>query len=692
MDDGFSFSELGTQTMSFRTSAERGRWRTDPIPQRPLSSKTYESAASERSLGQMVFRPTSEPAPSILTPTCPSDSDKQKQRDSKPEVISALLSPLPTSPLVLSGHRMGEESELPPLTSDRDSSMDVDEPVSELLTPSSPLLSSPPFSSSPLHSPLPSAQSAVHAQARTKTPLPSASSRFSSPAYPPPFLSSPLSPISSEIGEESDIDVDGEQIAQFGINEQETESCDDVGIVMAQDPSKDKQATQSSISVRKLVIPYIERNVIPHLSIRQDLDSSLTPTLDAYDSSLTCAQSQSTESTVKMLQTEVDAQMVTSERLPRSSGPYCQPVKCVKLEVNDEDTLTSIPECQDAFAKSPSPSPSVPVSDQSPESSLSPATITTIPTSELTAAVSTLPLGMAHEDGLARKLKETLEDVSLGVTGLITATELPSASALLLHNVEEVKVEEQEEMIVNVKRKVSTSIAQKRRCKASTGSRNATNSSAPLSHDNLTDLAETRMRMRKPVQQQRKRKYIIEDSTSSPSDSDSDSDSDAASTLSDTLSSKAKFTRKKKSGRLPTGPSRHTYPDDDDIPRDPNGIPLADSEICGMIIEGMATSRASSLPISQICRIVLQSQPAMKEKSEKEWESVFGRVLRSGSRVLSGDSTCRGKGIGKGGFGKGSGVFEKVDSSYKVMWNLCLPDVFLVCSFFPARRTTPGLQ
>lgn len=243
-DDGFSFSELGTQTMSFRTSAERGRWRTDPIPLRPLSSKTYEPAASERSLSPMVSRQISEPASSIPKPMCP---DKQEQCDSKPEVISALPSPLPTSPLVLSGHRMGEESELPSLTSDRDSSMDVDEPVSELLTPSSPLLpSSPPFSSSPVCSLIPSAPSAVYVQARLETPLPSASSRFSSPAR---FLSSPLSPISSEIEEEFDIDVNGKQTILFGIDEQETGSCDNVGTAMAQDPSKDKQTRQSSISV-----------------------------------------------------------------------------------------------------------------------------------------------------------------------------------------------------------------------------------------------------------------------------------------------------------------------------------------------------------------------------------------------------------------------------------------------------------
>lgn len=94
-------------------------------------------------------------------------------------------------------------------------------------------------------------------------------------------------------------------------------------------------------------------------------------------------------------------------------------------------------------------------------------------------------------------------------------------------------------------------------------------------------------------------------------------------------------------------PPRLVY--SDGIWRDRNGISEEDAEICGMIIEGMATSRASSLPISQICKIILQSRPSMKaERDEKEWRDVFCRILQSGVA------------------GQGSGVFGKVDSSYKV--------------------------
>ena len=70
--------------------------------------------------------------------------------------------------------------------------------------------------------------------------------------------------------------------------------------------------------------------------------------------------------------------------------------------------------------------------------------------------------------------------------------------------------------------------------------------------------------------------------------------------------------------------------------------------ICGMVIETMATSRASSLPVSSIYRMVMNSQPSLKnERTECEWLRIFGRVLRDGEA------------------GRGSGVFAKVESSGK---------------------------
>lgn len=72
-------------------------------------------------------------------------------------------------------------------------------------------------------------------------------------------------------------------------------------------------------------------------------------------------------------------------------------------------------------------------------------------------------------------------------------------------------------------------------------------------------------------------------------------------------------------------------------------------EIVGMLIETMATSRASSLAVSSLYKSVMQSRPSLKtQRSEKEWIGVLKRVLN----IFSG-----------GGMG---GVFGKVESSGKV--------------------------
>lgn len=151
----------------------------------------------------------------------------------------------------------------------------------------------------------------------------------------------------------------------------------------------------------------------------------------------------------------------------------------------------------------------------------------------------------------------------------------------------------------------------------------------------------------------RSSKYLVEESDSESSTPSSSSSSRASS----------------------MAPPRLTF--SDGANRDRNGIAEADAEICGMIIEGMATSRASSLPIPQICRIVLQSRPSMKaERDEKEWHDVFDRVLRSGVT------------------GRGSGVFGKVDSSYKVrqISPNRLPFLVIADLFFSQDENNPAAE
>jgi hypothetical protein len=82
--------------------------------------------------------------------------------------------------------------------------------------------------------------------------------------------------------------------------------------------------------------------------------------------------------------------------------------------------------------------------------------------------------------------------------------------------------------------------------------------------------------------------------------------------------------------------------------KDPETSAL-DAEICGLLIESMATSRASCLPASSLYKSVMQCRPSLKaQRSEKDWMEVFERVLQDGEAS------------------RGSGVFGKVESSGKV--------------------------
>ena len=94
-----------------------------------------------------------------------------------------------------------------------------------------------------------------------------------------------------------------------------------------------------------------------------------------------------------------------------------------------------------------------------------------------------------------------------------------------------------------------------------------------------------------------------------------------------------------------------------DPPLDPETAALH-AQICGLLIETMAMSRASSLPVSSLFKLVMQDQPSLKtQRSEREWVEIFDRVLYAGE------------------LGRGSGVFGKVESSGKVCF-------FFFLSFF----------
>ncbi|KAF9526560.1 hypothetical protein CPB83DRAFT_896064 [Crepidotus variabilis] len=102
----------------------------------------------------------------------------------------------------------------------------------------------------------------------------------------------------------------------------------------------------------------------------------------------------------------------------------------------------------------------------------------------------------------------------------------------------------------------------------------------------------------------------------------------------------------RKRARAPT-PDEDEDEDQYDEPLDDEAKSLH-ATMCGLVIETMATTRASSLPVSSICKLVMRSQPSLKsQRTEPEWLRVFERVLRDGEVT------------------RGCGVFGKVDSSGK---------------------------
>jgi hypothetical protein len=179
-DEGTGFSSEGdTRATFFRTSAERGQWRHDPIPVRPHPRQQMRNSIASwsppaLSVRQHAPRPISEPAPSTSRPLSPaaiSDLHDEHEHEHASELPFAF--PMHGLPSDHQNMMCDARRSLPSLMSDRDTS-----PEQEEMHPSSPLPpSSPPLSHmSYPHSPM----------ARSISPLSFA------PSPPPPASSSPL--------------------------------------------------------------------------------------------------------------------------------------------------------------------------------------------------------------------------------------------------------------------------------------------------------------------------------------------------------------------------------------------------------------------------------------------------------------------------------------------------------------------
>ena len=239
--DGFSFGHSGYRTTFFRTSDERGRWRSHPIPLKstPLVQARNSVCIQSRPPTPVLVdstRTNSEPAPSTVTglgfSVEPDQHDNLCDEDG----------PLPIMPENMRELQLeAEPHTMPSLTSDWESMPDIDGDRHEYERPSSPLPPSSPenimesewqHETEPLHAmpsltsdweSMPDIDGDTHEYERPSSPLPPSSpmsylaSRSVSPAsFSLTRSSSPLSEISSLDQEDRQTD-DAESIGHLNI-------------------------------------------------------------------------------------------------------------------------------------------------------------------------------------------------------------------------------------------------------------------------------------------------------------------------------------------------------------------------------------------------------------------------------------------------------------------------------------------
>ena len=211
-NDEFSYGHGGYRTTFFRTSAERGRWKSHPIPLKstPLAQARSSVGISSRLPTPVIVdstRTNSEPAPSTMSGlgfSVESDQHDNQRSEDGPHPIS--LENVPE------GKLQREADTIPSLTSDWESMPDIDGGYER---PSSPLPPSSPHTMPSMTSDwesMPDIDGDEHGYERPSSPLPPSSpmsylaSRSVSPASSLMRSSSPLSEISSLDQEERQTD------------------------------------------------------------------------------------------------------------------------------------------------------------------------------------------------------------------------------------------------------------------------------------------------------------------------------------------------------------------------------------------------------------------------------------------------------------------------------------------------------
>ena len=554
-DSGFSFSYEGNRTTFFRTSAERGQWKSNPMPtllQTRKSVPTHSRVATPTLINPL--RTISEPAPASSTPQVSPEAPQPLPDHTTLETTSRdILISIPIDPITSS---MEDEVEsphtLPSLSSDRESSPDVDiDAPSSPLPPSSPPLSPVSFS--------------VSIMSRSVSPLLFARD------------SSPL----------SEVPDDEDAIMEIpGFVEDDVSDLVLILIPLVLKPPKaETQPIQNSNTVNEESDPPATASL---LNERETSDALSSPPSISHDN---------------------DAPSV--------------------LIVPNSSALTT-PHPSSAVVEQ-----AVNVDDKASSSSLNKLKTRVHPVVRKKSAT------LRDKNGVDRCASEMAS----------TSTTAPDAKS---KPVKEKRKKETERMVREKERGGEGPIKKKRKVEAEEEEGDVMPSKSQKSKKKMemdaenVDSNSTHAGLKKKRTMKRDRDSHA--STSARTTKRADNSRHLPKVKSIRRSSSAIYSSEDEDD---ANPSTASTPDS---PLDPETAALH-SQICGLLIETMAMSRASSLPVSSLFKLVTQDQPSLKtQRSEREWVEIFDRVLHAGE------------------VGRGSGVFGKVESSGKV----CFPFLFFL--------------
>ncbi|KIM45580.1 hypothetical protein M413DRAFT_24753 [Hebeloma cylindrosporum] len=550
-DFGFSFSYEGNRTTFFRTSAERGQWKSNPMPALRKSAPTHSRVATPTLISPL--RTISEPAPAASTEV----PQQQLSPDHTLDPIMPLMEDQVESPHTV-----------PSLSSDRESSFDAD-----VDTPSSPL---PP--SSPPLSPMGFSVSIV---SRSVSPL---------------FFERDSSPL-SEVPDDEDATMDVPGLLP-ALDDEVSLNIASIDVILILAPKTNATQPIAISACTTVQCPdTVNEDSRPSAGSDEGKSSdvpSFPPSQNDDTSSVLIAPNSSALNTPSSSSVVVELAMNIDDKVASSSSNKAKPrvqtvVRKKSATLRDKN---GVDRCATGVASTSTSTAPVakakPVKEKRKQDS---------------ERVKEKERG---SEGPIKK-KRKVDEQEMGEEGDVTPFRSQKSKKRT-----EVEAE-------NMHSTTHVGLKKKRNLKRGDGDVNSTTATSTSAKPaKRADNNNSRTHPKKP-----KRSSSTINYTSDDDEVDDNSNSNSK-----------------------PNPS-HPNSDPDTTPLDPETAALH-AQICGLLIETMAMSRASSLPVSSLFKLVMQDQPSLKtQRSEREWMGIFDRVLHSGE------------------VGRGSGVFGKVESSGK---------------------------